>query len=90
MSNPAINWPNSFGKIPFLQTHPYFLPCAISGSIAAVTFVLLLFGLKEVYISRDEACLPWTSLLTLSSLYRHIRLSKTKTAFILIEKGNKQ
>ena len=50
MSNPAINWPNSFGKIPFLQTHPYFLPCAISGSIAAVTFVLLLFGLKEVYI----------------------------------------
>jgi hypothetical protein len=47
-SNPEKTWPDTFGKISLLRTHPYFLPCAISGFIAFVIFLLVLLGLKEV------------------------------------------
>ena len=39
------------GRIPYLQAHPYFLPCAVAGLLAFVTFAISFFGLKEVSCS---------------------------------------
>ncbi|KAJ7352343.1 major facilitator superfamily domain-containing protein [Mycena albidolilacea] len=47
LSNPAAKWPNTFGKIQILRDHPYFLPCAIAGSIAFMAFAIAFVGLKE-------------------------------------------
>ncbi|KAJ7881020.1 major facilitator superfamily multidrug-resistance, DHA1 sub-family [Mycena olivaceomarginata] len=47
LSNPAAKWPNTFGKIQILRDHPYFLPCAVAGSIAFMAFAIAFFGLKE-------------------------------------------
>jgi hypothetical protein len=47
-SNPATRWPNTLGRLQFLRVHPYFLPCAISGSIAFATFIIAVLALKEV------------------------------------------
>ncbi|PPR03542.1 hypothetical protein CVT24_007029 [Panaeolus cyanescens] len=47
LSNPATRWPDTFGRIAYLRTHPYFLPCLVSGFIALVTFVIAAFGLRE-------------------------------------------
>lgn len=51
LSNPATRWPDTLGRIQYLRQHPYFLPCAASGVLAFVTFVISFFGLKEVLIS---------------------------------------
>jgi MFS family permease len=48
LSNPSQRWPNTLGRIPYLQTHPYFLPCAVAGLLAFVTFAISFLGLKEV------------------------------------------
>ena len=57
LSNPATRWPDTFGRIHYLRQHPYFLPCATSGFIAFVTFMISFFGLKEVLIqSIPELC----------------------------------
>ena len=50
LSNPATRWPDTLGRIHYLRHHPYFLPCAASGFIAFVTFIISFFGLKEVLI----------------------------------------
>jgi hypothetical protein len=34
--------------MPYLQTHPYFLPCAVAGLLAFVTFAISFVSLKEV------------------------------------------
>ncbi|KAJ7062691.1 major facilitator superfamily multidrug-resistance, DHA1 sub-family [Mycena amicta] len=48
LANPATKWPNSpLGHIELLRIHPYFLPCAVAGSIAFMSFVLAWIGLKE-------------------------------------------
>jgi len=47
LSNPAVRWPTTLGRIQFLREHPYFLPCAVSGFIAFVTFIIAAFALKE-------------------------------------------
>jgi hypothetical protein len=47
-SNPATRWPKTLGRLQFLRVHPYFLPCAISGSIAFTTFIIAVLALKEV------------------------------------------
>ncbi|KAH8806531.1 major facilitator superfamily domain-containing protein [Flagelloscypha sp. PMI_526] len=46
-TSPEEHWPNSLGKIELFKTHPYFLPCLISGCICLFTFALAIFGLKE-------------------------------------------
>lgn len=48
LSNPAHNWPNSFGKIQFLRDHAYFLPCFAAALIPLSAFLLNLIFLKEV------------------------------------------
>ena len=53
-SNPATRWPDTLGRIPYLRQHPYFLPCATSGFIAFVPFIISFFGLKEVLIQSTQ------------------------------------
>jgi hypothetical protein len=50
LSNPATRWPDTLGRIHYLRQHPYFLPCATTGFLAFVAFVISFFGLKEVLI----------------------------------------
>ena len=50
LSNPARRWPDTLGRIQYLRQHPYFLPCATSGFIAFLAFIMSFFGLKEVLI----------------------------------------
>ena len=47
-SNPATRWPDTLGRLQFLRVHPYFLPCAVSASIAFATFIIAVVALKEV------------------------------------------
>ncbi|KAF9048748.1 major facilitator superfamily multidrug-resistance, DHA1 sub-family [Panaeolus papilionaceus] len=47
LSNPATRWPDTLGRISYLRTHPYFLPCLVAGIIAFITFLIAAFGLKE-------------------------------------------
>ncbi|KAF8813373.1 hypothetical protein BYT27DRAFT_7250910 [Phlegmacium glaucopus] len=47
LSNPAARWPDTLGQIHYLRQHPYFLPCATSGSLAFAAFIISFFGLKE-------------------------------------------
>ena len=42
LSNPATRWPR--------LTHPYLLPCLVTGIVAFLTFVTGFVGLKEVSI----------------------------------------
>ena len=70
LSNPATRWPDTLGRIQYLRQHPYFLPCATSGFIAFVTFIISFFGLKEVVILVYHNCFLFTRgfLQTLPSL----------------------
>ncbi|KAJ7604167.1 major facilitator superfamily domain-containing protein [Mycena polygramma] len=54
LANPATKWPDTFGKIELLRTHPYFLPCAVSASIAFSSFAFAFFGLRETLPSAVE------------------------------------
>ncbi|KAF7317541.1 MFS domain-containing protein [Mycena kentingensis (nom. inval.)] len=48
LANPASKWPDTvLGHIELLRAHPYFLPCAVSGTIAFLAYVLAVVGLKE-------------------------------------------
>ncbi|KAF8969120.1 major facilitator superfamily multidrug-resistance, DHA1 sub-family [Flammula alnicola] len=47
LSNAAKRWPDTLGRIAYLRTHPYFLPCAIAGLFAFATFAIASFALKE-------------------------------------------
>ncbi|KAF8879294.1 major facilitator superfamily multidrug-resistance, DHA1 sub-family [Gymnopilus junonius] len=47
LSNAATHWPDTFGRIPYLRTHPYFLPCFIAATFSFATFIIVLFALKE-------------------------------------------
>jgi MFS family permease len=49
LSNPQERFPSHIGKIPLLQDHPYFLPCAFVAFIALSIFLLALFGLRETH-----------------------------------------
>jgi len=42
------------GQIHYLREHPYFLPCATSGILAFVAFVISFFGFKEVLIQKHS------------------------------------
>ncbi|KAF8069881.1 major facilitator superfamily domain-containing protein [Lyophyllum atratum] len=46
-ARPAMQWPETFGKIAFFHDYPYFLPCAAAGSIAFISFLYAYFFLCE-------------------------------------------
>ena len=62
LSSPETRWPDTLGRIHCLRQHPYFLPCATSGFIAFVTFILSFFGLKEILIQSTLGFLLFTRL----------------------------
>lgn len=45
---PTYRWPELARTAYFLVQHPYFLPCAITGGLALVSFTIAYLGLKEV------------------------------------------
>ncbi|KJA22871.1 hypothetical protein HYPSUDRAFT_201933 [Hypholoma sublateritium FD-334 SS-4] len=63
LSNAAQRWPSTLGRILYLRTHPYFLPCAVAGVMTFITFVIAYLGLKE----------------TLPSLVAESKLKKTSS-----------
>ncbi|KAF8969121.1 major facilitator superfamily multidrug-resistance, DHA1 sub-family [Flammula alnicola] len=36
LSNPAKRWPDTLGRISYLRTHPYFLPCAVAETLSSL------------------------------------------------------
>lgn len=44
---PTYRWPELARTAYFLVQHPYFLPCAITGGLALVSFSIAYLGLKE-------------------------------------------
>lgn len=48
LSQPAVQWPETLGKIEYLRNHPYFLPCFAAAMIAFLTFLSAVVGLREV------------------------------------------
>ncbi|KAF4618794.1 hypothetical protein D9613_010002 [Agrocybe pediades] len=47
LSNAATKWPDTLGRIAYLKSHPYFLPCLVAGLLTFLTFIFDFFGLKE-------------------------------------------
>ncbi|KAJ7186215.1 major facilitator superfamily multidrug-resistance, DHA1 sub-family [Mycena pura] len=47
LSSPATKWPDTLGRFQLLHDYPYFLPCAVAGSTAFLSFVFGYLGLKE-------------------------------------------
>ncbi|KAG9313618.1 hypothetical protein JVU11DRAFT_5950 [Chiua virens] len=43
LNGQAEKWPQAFGSIPFFVDYPYFLPCAIAGSMTLIGSILSLF-----------------------------------------------
>ncbi|KAJ7679391.1 major facilitator superfamily multidrug-resistance, DHA1 sub-family [Mycena polygramma] len=54
LANPATKWPDTLGRIQLLRSHPYFLPCAVSASIAFLSFIFAFVGLRETLPSAVE------------------------------------
>ncbi|KDR78804.1 hypothetical protein GALMADRAFT_224047 [Galerina marginata CBS 339.88] len=52
LSNPAKRWPNTWGQISYLQTHPYFLPCLTAALVALMAFGVAFVTLKETLPSK--------------------------------------
>ncbi|KAF4614258.1 hypothetical protein D9613_007947 [Agrocybe pediades] len=74
LANPEKRWSSSLGRIPYLRTHPYFLPCAVAASFALVAFMFVWLGLKETHpsfvkIEKEKKSDPVASLQ--SSLLEH-------------------
>ncbi|KAF5327029.1 hypothetical protein D9619_004781 [Psilocybe cf. subviscida] len=68
LANAAQQWPDTLGRLSYIRTHPYFLPCAVAGALAFSTFVIALFALKEtlpamVNEEKDNTPTEGTSLL---------------------------
>ncbi|KAL1728370.1 major facilitator superfamily domain-containing protein [Schizophyllum commune] len=49
LNNPASEYPNVFGGIKLFEEFPYFLPCAIAGTLSLFVFIFALFDLKETH-----------------------------------------
>ena len=47
-AEPAVNLPNTLGKIPMFRDYPYLLPCVISAGITIATVFVGLTFMKEV------------------------------------------
>jgi len=48
LSSPETQWPESLGRILYLQSHPYFLPCLIAAIFSFAVYLVTLITLKEV------------------------------------------
>lgn len=77
-SRPAKHWPSVFGN-DFWIKHPYFLPCAIMGTITFLIFLGSVVGLREVryspYITRAP-CLQINSYLSSADICTRDRASR--------------
>jgi len=47
LARPADRFPKIFGQSEFLKEYPYFLPCAVSASITAISWLIILIFMKE-------------------------------------------
>ncbi|KAF9517138.1 hypothetical protein BS47DRAFT_1291372 [Hydnum rufescens UP504] len=47
LQHPAERFPHLFGGIQFFITYPYFLPCAVGGTVSVLTWIVCIFCLKE-------------------------------------------
>ena len=48
LSRPTERFPDIFGNSEFLRNYPYFLPCAVPASFAAIAWLLTFVYLREV------------------------------------------
>ncbi|KAF8344725.1 major facilitator superfamily domain-containing protein [Amanita rubescens] len=54
LSQPATRWPDTFGRISYLRSHPYFLPSFASSILALLIFLMALIALKETLPSKQK------------------------------------
>jgi len=52
LASPAERFPSMFGNSSFLKEYPYFLPCAVSATITATSWLITLIFLKETRKTR--------------------------------------
>ncbi|KAL1669217.1 major facilitator superfamily domain-containing protein [Schizophyllum commune] len=57
LNNPASEYPNVFGGIKLFEEFPYFLPCAIAGTLSLFVFIFALFDLKETHPAKIRSSL---------------------------------
>uniref|UniRef100_D8PVH9 Major facilitator superfamily (MFS) profile domain-containing protein n=1 Tax=Schizophyllum commune (strain H4-8 / FGSC 9210) TaxID=578458 RepID=D8PVH9_SCHCM len=57
LNNPASEYPNVFGGIKLFEEFPYFLPCAIAGTLSLFVFIFALFDLKETHPAKIRCSL---------------------------------
>ncbi|KAL1686403.1 major facilitator superfamily domain-containing protein [Schizophyllum commune] len=57
LNNPASEYPNVFGGIKLFEEFPYFLPCAIAGTLSLFVFIFALFDLKETHPAKVRSSL---------------------------------
>ena len=48
LAKPVEGFPGIFGESAFLKKYPYFLPCSVSASICAFSWLMVLFFMTEV------------------------------------------
>jgi len=48
LTHPYERFPKTFGKWPFWQSYPYFLPCLVAAIFPVSAFLLAAFFMKEV------------------------------------------
>jgi hypothetical protein len=53
-SHPATRYPDIFGHIPFLHTHPYFLPCFMSSSLTICSIIIGALFVEETLPSKIQ------------------------------------
>jgi len=75
LAHPTVRYPDIFGRLEFLRTYPYFLPCGVIGTLAiAWWFVTFLF--------LDESTKPSTSLARLLGLQKSEKTAMTSASNI--------
>ncbi|KAF8628986.1 hypothetical protein AX15_003609 [Amanita polypyramis BW_CC] len=47
LSRPATRWPDTLGKLQYLRSHPYFLPCFAASLVSFLSFLIGIIALKE-------------------------------------------
>ncbi|KAG6807088.1 hypothetical protein H0H92_008834 [Tricholoma furcatifolium] len=47
LARPAVRWPDTFEKFAFFHDYPYFLPCAVMGSVALGSFLFTCAFMEE-------------------------------------------
>jgi hypothetical protein len=52
LSHPAESWPGSIGRIDFLSSYPYFLPCFVVALVPLSACIFTALFMEEVSVSR--------------------------------------